>query len=109
MTDIVQAPNPADFSRDDRPRDYTAYVTVRGTISINIQADSADDAKRQAEAEVEKMEAERYVEIDDIDAIELDRVTKDRPMFRVTRDGKTMQVSHLDPGDVPRAPGECGF
>ena len=109
MSDTAQAPNPADFSQNEKPRDYTARVTVRGTISISIQADSAEDAKRQAEAEVEKMENEGYVEIDDIDQIELDRVYKDRPMFRVTRDGKPMQVSHLDATDKPRAADERGF
>ena len=109
MSDTAQAPNPADFSQKEKPRDYTASVTVRGTISISIQADSQEDAERQAEAEIAKMEAERYVEIDDIDEIELDRVYKDRPMYRVTREGKPMQVSHLDPGDVPRAADERGF
>jgi len=109
MTDTIQAPNPADFTQNEKPRDYTARVAVRGTISIRIEADSAEDAKRQAEAEIEKMEGEGYVEIDDIVQIELDRVYKDRPMFRVTRDGRPFQVSYLKPGDIPRAPDERGF
>ena len=107
--DAAQTPNPADFSQNEKPKDYTARVTVRGTISIHIQADSAEDAKRQAEAEVNKIEAEGYVEIDDIDEIEVDRVYKDPPMFRVTRDGKPMQVSHLEVTDKPRAADERGF
>lgn len=104
MTDT--SPNPADFSRNEKPLDYTAVITVRGTIRVPIEAESQEDAQRQAEAEVERMEKEGYVEIDDIDEIELGRVRKDAPMFRVTREGKSMQVSHLQPGDVPRQPDE---
>lgn len=105
MTDAtIQAPNPADFSRNDKPREYTAEITVRGVISISIKADSQEDAQRQAEAELVRMEKERYVEIDDIHEIDVHRVTKDRPMYRVTREGKSMQVSHLQPGDLPRDP-----
>ena len=105
MTDTtVQAPNPADFSRNDKPGEYTAEITVHGAISISIKADSPEDAKRQAEAELERIEKEGYVEIDDIAEIYLYRVTKDRPMYRVTREGKPMQVSHLQAGDLPRGP-----
>jgi hypothetical protein len=105
MTDTtINAPNPADFSRNDKPGEYTAEVEVRGKISIRIEADSQEDAQRQAEAELEKMENDGYVEIDDIDEVRLRRVTKDRPMYRVTREGKPMQVSHLQPGDLPRDP-----
>lgn len=105
MTDTtIQAPNPDDFSRNDKLGEYTATIEVRGTISIRINADSQEDAQRQAEAELEKMENEGYVEIDDIDEADLRRVTKDRPMYRVTREGKPMQVSHLQPGDLPRDP-----
>ncbi len=110
MSDTAQAPNPADFSQNEKPGEYTAEITVRGAISISIKADSLEDAKRQAEAELERIEKESYVEIDDIAEIDLYRVMKDRPMFRVTRDGKPMQVSHLQPGDTPRSPmGSNGF
>lgn len=111
MTDtIIDAPNPTDFSRNEKPREYTAEIEVRGTISIRIEADSQEDAQRQAEAELEKMEKDGCVEIDAIDEIDVRRVTKDRPMYRVTREGRTMQVSHLQAGDVPREPDpERGF
>jgi hypothetical protein len=111
MTDAaVNTPNPADFSRNDKPMEYTAEIEVRGTISIGIKANSQEDAQRQAEAELERMEEEEHIEIDRIDEVDLRRVTKDRPMYRVTRDGKLMQVSHLQPGDLPREPDpERGF
>lgn len=102
-TDIGM-PNPADFSINEKPGEYTAVIEVRGTISISIKAESQADAQRLAEAELEKIEKEGYVEIDNIDQLEIDRVTKDRPMYRVTRDGGSMQVSHLQPGDLPREP-----
>lgn len=105
MTDAtIQAPNPADFSRNDKPGEYTAEITVRGTVSMSIKAESQEDAQRQAEAELERMEKDGYVEIEDIEEIDLRRVSKDRPMFRVTREGKPMQVSHLQSGDLPRDP-----
>lgn len=105
MTDTaIQAPNPADFSRNDKPGEYTAKIEVKGFISISIKADSQEDAQRQAQTEVERIEKEGYVEIDDMEDVDLQRVTKDRPMYRVTREGKPMQVSHLQPGDLPRDP-----
>lgn len=100
----VQAPNPADFSINDKPGEYTATIEVRGKISISIKAASQEDAQRQAKAELERIEKEGYVEIDDIEETDLQCVTKDRPMYRVTREGKPMQVSHLRPGDLPREP-----
>lgn len=113
MTDTAvegpQTPNPADFSRNDKPGEYTAEISVRGIVSISIEAESQEDAQRQAEAELDRMEKEGYVEIDDIHEIDLRRVTKDRPMYRVIREGKPMQVSHLDPTDKPRAADERGF
>jgi hypothetical protein len=104
------APNPTDFSCDERPRDYTAIINVCGTIRVSIQADNKEDAQRQAEVEVERLEKDGYVEIDDIDTLEVDRTYKDPPMYRVTRDGKPMQVSRLEAGDTPRPPdAERGF
>lgn len=105
MTDTTVAmPNPADFSLNEKPGDYTATFEVSGTISFHIKADSQEDAQRQAEAELERIENDSYVEINSIDEADLRRVTKDRAMYRVMREGKAMQVSHLQPGDLPREP-----
>lgn len=111
MTDTtINTPNPADFSLNEKPGEYTAEVEVRGTVSIRIKAESQEDAQRKAEAELERMEEEGFIEIDDLYHIDLRRVTKDRPMYRVTREGKHMLVSHLQPGDLPRDPDEAyGF
>ena len=105
MTDTtVTMPNPADFSINDKPGEYTATIEVRGTISFHIKADSQEDAQRQAEAELERIDNENYVEVDHVDEVDLRRVARDRAMYRVTREGKPMQVSHLQPGDLPREP-----
>lgn len=107
MTDAAIAkPDPALFSRNDKPGEYTARIRVSGTISISVKAENQEDAQRQADAELERIEKEGYVEIDNIDEIDLWRVEKDRPMYRVTREGKSMQVSHLQAGDLPREPDE---
>jgi hypothetical protein len=105
----MTAPDPSNFSCDERENDYTAIINVRGTIRISIKANCKEAAQRQAEEEVDKMEKEGYVEIDDIDELEVYRTYKDDPMYRVTRDGKSMQVSRLQAGDEPRAPDERGF
>lgn len=110
MTDTALAPDPALFSRNDKPGEYTAEISVRGIISISLKADSPEDAKRQAEAELERIENDGYAEIDNIGEIDLRRLTKDKPMYRVMRDGQRMQVSHLEAGDTPREPDpERGF
>lgn len=104
-----ELPDPNEFSRNERENYYTARIQVRGTISINIEAGSKDNAIQQAEVEIERIWNDGYVEINDLEEVEIDHVAKDPPMFRVSREGKVMQVSHLQPGDLPRAPDERGF
>lgn len=106
---MAETPNPADFSINEIEGEYTAEVIIRGRITIKIKAQSPEEARAQADAEIEKIEKDGYAEVEDIDEIEISNVVKDRPMFRVTRGGKRMQVSHLQTGDVPRAPNERGF
>jgi hypothetical protein len=108
MTDVA-TPDSSIFSVNEKPREYTAYIKVEGIVEISVEADSPEEARRLAEAEVEKIENDGYVEVDRPDVIELERVRKDAPMYRVIREGKMMQVSHLDPGDLPRQPDERGF
>jgi hypothetical protein len=109
MTDVAQSPNPADFSRNDKDGEYTAEFFVRGVLSFRIKATSQDDANRQADAELERIENEGFVEVDSIDQIDLRCVAQDRPMYRVMREGKPMQVSLLKSGDLPRDQDQYGF
>lgn len=106
MSDL---PSPDAFSRNEKPREYTAHIDVRGTISVSLNAESLEDAKRQAEAEIERIRNDGFVDVDEVEEAEIRRVEKDRPMFLVTREGRKMQVSRLEPGDQPRAPDERGF
>ena len=67
-----------------------------------------EDARRQVLAMVEN-EDEDFTNIDAADAIDIGHIRKSPTMYRVIREGKNMQVSHLIDGDVPRPPDERGF
>lgn len=98
---------PADFSTNERPREYVVVFRVSGTVRVTIEADSKDEAWQKAETMID----DNSEDWSDIDAEEIDisRVTKSPTMYRVIRDGANMQVSHLMPGDAPRQPDERGF
>ncbi len=104
---ITDLPNTADFITNERYGEYEATFSVRGTIRITIKAESLEEARSKADAMTE--DEEFGLELDDAEDVSLDRVGKTRPMFLVTRDGQSMQVSHLQPGDLPRQPDERGF
>jgi hypothetical protein len=101
------APTPADFSADTREGEYEARFRVTGEVHVQIKASSLEDARRQAFA---MLDDERFgLELDGVDEVEVDRVFKAHTMYRVIREGREMQVSHLLPGDLPRDPDERGF
>ena len=103
-------PNPDDFSVNERAREFRATISVSGAMSLTIDAGSEDEAQEKAEALIDQMEnEERPVELDMVYDIGLDYVVKVNPLFRATRDGRKMQVSRLEPGDLPREPDEHGF
>ena len=110
MADSDTAPNPADFSVDERPREYRIELRVIGTMEITIEADSPVDAKRQAEELADRIaEGNGGAELDEVDDVAVDRVAKTSPRYRVIRNGTVSQVSHLRPGDTPREPTQDGF
>ena len=94
--------NSEEFLKNERPNAYEAQFKVEGEVCVTIKADSLEDAKAKANAMMGDEDFGR--ELDDIHEIEVDRVWKSVPMFLVTRDGKTMQVSRLMEGDLPRKP-----
>ncbi|RVG60002.1 hypothetical protein [Sinorhizobium meliloti] len=104
---MSELPNEADFVADERPGEYEATFSVRGTIRVTIKAASLEEARAKADAMTE--DEEFGLELEEADDVSLDKVGKTRPMFLVTRDGRSMQVSHLQPGDLPRQPDERGF
>ncbi|ASP63358.1 hypothetical protein [Sinorhizobium meliloti] len=104
MSDL---PNKADFIADERPGEYEATFSVRGTIRVTIKAGSLEEARAKADAMTE--DEEFGLELDEADDVSVNWVGRPLPMFLVTRDGKKMKVSRLQPGDLPRQPDERGF
>ncbi|MDX1222740.1 hypothetical protein GOL85_13505 [Sinorhizobium medicae] len=104
---MSELPHAADFIADERPGEYEVTFSVHGTIHMTIKADSFEEAKEKAAAMAE--DEEFGLELDEADDVSAGWVCKTPPMFLVTRGGRSMQVSHLQPGDEPRQPDERGF
>ncbi|AAL49646.1 unknown [Sinorhizobium phage PBC5] len=104
---MTDTPNKADFLVDERPGEYEASFEVRGTITVTIKAESLDEARTKAD---EMAQDEEFgLELHEADDVSLRRVSKTVPMYLVTREGRTMKVSRLQAGDLPRQPDERGF
>jgi hypothetical protein len=107
---MTDQPNPADFSVNDRPREYEVRIRIEGEIRRTIKADSLEEAEAQAEKIAEDIAEDRETaELDEVDDVEVADCRRAKPMFRVMRDSAKMQVSRLSPGDLPREPDERGF
>jgi hypothetical protein len=107
---MADAPNPADFSVNEREGEYEVVFGISGQMHVTINAASRDEAKAQAERMAEAMWDDLdEIEIDDPTEIRVAWVNKTRPLFRVLRDGQKIQVSRLMAGDLPRQPNENGF
>lgn len=104
---MSNVPDKSLFSVNERPRQYEAKFEVRGVVFMTFQADSIEEARAMAEAV--QGDEEFGLTIDEVESVDVQRVRKTPPMFRVIRDGKSMQVSMLAPGDLPREPDERGF
>jgi len=103
----MNTPNPEDFSRDEKPRQYRAHFRVTGDVWADIDADSEGEAQAKAQ---EMAQSEGFgFELDDLGDVEITCIHKKPAMFRVLRDGREMQVSKLQPGDLPRDPRPDGF
>lgn len=107
MTDQADKPNPSDFSVDEKPGEYSARFEARGEIEVTIRASSEAEAREMAEAMIDGGEIE--LAADDMDEVRVIAVRRARPMYRVLCDGRKMQKSNLEPGDMPREPDERGF
>lgn len=107
---MTSQPNPADFSVNDRPREYVVRINVEGVIRRTIKANSQEEADALAEKIGDDIAAEREtVELDEVDEARVAYCGRAHPMYRVTRNGEKYQVSRLEPGDLPREPDERGF
>ncbi|WYK05436.1 hypothetical protein DWF04_005890 [Cereibacter sphaeroides f. sp. denitrificans] len=93
-------------------RSYCARVRVVGYATITVEADSQEEAVAKVGEAIDAMWDDNgdLIELDEIDDIDTrPRVRKEPDMYLVTRDGRPMRVSHLQPGDEPRQPDERGF
>lgn len=100
-------PDPSLFSVNERPNEYEARFRIEGEITAFIRADNLEDAKAKAQAMAEDEEFGH--ELDSVEDVDISRVWKSVPMYRILRNGKAMQTSYLVEGDLPRDPTETGF
>ncbi len=97
----------SDFLKNERPNEYEARFSVSGELCVDITASSLEEAKQKAKA---MMDNEEFgYDIEEVNDVRLNHVWKKPVMFLVTRDGRKMQVSRLDDGDLPRQPDQDGF
>lgn len=107
---MTDHPNPADFSVDERPREYDVEIRIEGTMRKKIMADSLEEARDKAELLADAIaEDAEPADIDYVYDVSVEDCRKSPTMFRVLRDGRACKVSHLEPGDLPREPDERGF
>lgn len=107
---MTKQPDPTEFSVNERENEYSVLLTVTGTITERIKANSLEEAREKANEIADKMECNSGFapELDEVDEVGFE-VRKLRPLFRILRDGQKMQVSYLEAGDAPREPDERGF
>lgn len=107
---MANIPDPAMFSVNERDGEYYARFTVEGEIVIRIKASDLESAKAQAKQLLDGDDGDdKFLELDDVNDVRLQYVGKELKMYRVTREGRSMQVARLEPGDLPREPDERGF
>lgn len=104
-----KAPKPADFSSVEFPGVYLVEVTVSGSVTVEITAGTADEAREKASDIVDDWERVGYPELDQVWDTGLGKISQKPTRYRILRDGKPYQVTLLTPGDEPREPDERGF
>jgi hypothetical protein len=104
---LTDEPNQAHFSVNENANKYTVRFHVVGSIDVEIEADNMEEARRKAEDMAD--DDDFGLELTDVTDVHFDDVHKVKPMYRVIRDGRMMQVSRLLPGDEPREPTRSGF
>lgn len=102
-----ERPNPDDFQRDDQAGEFNVTVRFNGTVRLTVEAADEDEARAKAEAICDR--ADLDVASDDVDEATVDRVAAKPSMYLITRGGKAIRASWLEPGDLPREPSEGGF
>lgn len=96
-----------DFPPVDKPTEFDVTFSVEGTVHIRIQAET--EAEAIAEAQELADDDEFGTELDDVTHVGKPRAWKAPTMYRVLRDGQSMQVSRTLDRDMPREADEHGF
>jgi hypothetical protein len=103
---MAHTPNPDDFSFHIDENKYRVTLRIEGEMSVKIEANSKDEAKRKAEDMADKLADDCLeIELDDFDDVSVGyHIQVPRKMYRITRDGQKLQTTTLRPGDLPRDP-----
>lgn len=98
------------FSFVDRPHQYLVPVRIEATVMVEVAPGVADPREIAETCVRERLDDEFHVLLG-IDSAEIAaRTPQPLPrMYRVTRDGRALQTSLIQPGDQPREPDERGF
>jgi hypothetical protein len=107
MASAADRPDASAFLKDEKPGEYDVTFRMEGTVYRTVKAESLEAAQREAERLLD--DEDFGLELDQVDKGRVSHLTKTRPMYLVTRNGRKSQVSRLEPGDEPRQPDERGF
>jgi hypothetical protein len=100
----------SEFSVNEQAGKYYATLKISGTMRVEIDAESIEDARDQAETKADKVSEDIFdIEIDYVDDVDVYHVQAKPKMYRVMSEGKKMQVIRLDETCTPRDPDERGF
>ena len=107
MTD--KALDPAAFSKVEFPGVYLAEIKVIGYVQVEVSADDIRAAQAKADDIADTSEETDDVSLDIVMEAKTCNLRQKPSRYRILRDGKPFQVSHLTPGDLPREPDKWGF
>jgi cell division GTPase FtsZ len=94
------------FERDDHAGEWDVLVSITATVRETVTAETAEEARRKVQAQLDANEIEVFGE--DFDDARIETVRAHPVMYWVFRDGQPMRVSHVQPRDLPRKREEVG-
>lgn len=103
MTAFVDLPY---FTVDQKEGLWDVWIEVRAKWPEYVAATTAEEARAKVAALIASNSIDAATEPDDFEIVS---VVPQPPLYRVLRDGRAMQVSHVEPGDLPREPNRRGF
>ena len=105
-----QAPDPADFEQVGTSPEWRIRMTFAADIDLRVSAHDRDEAVRAAQRAVQELHCDSAeVQSVTLHRFEINEIWQREPLYRVTRGGRALQVSHLEPGDIPRPAAPSGW